>query len=614
MEIAIVMLLCIAGQSLHAMQKEDLLSIISSQSSAPNPVCIRSHDDQFSWILDRDEIDESKVLRDYLRDSELLLERTGNNTMPALYLASCMQAGDFSLFHSALLKLREFKKDIKVSQNLEDYFSHVPECDLYRIAAAAHFFQAPAILDGATSVIAQQLHKQGRKEKVLKEGICNVPLNEGLKCLIAQKIMSPAQKWSWLHADKVQGSMGNETQMYKISYSKLFEIYNPEFIVCDKQGLSIYTVFAKCSAVKGQQLSYDKKIEVWDINTRKSLHKLILPRTGLVTIDSENKRVAAQKEDFGIKEKLVKVWDIKTKKCIHEIPILHSDMKEITFSPKQNLLALCFSNQQIQILDLADKNGKIAYKQTLDGQKLQFDSEGKLAAIQVSDDIQIWDIQNNKLLKTLSCHGASIFSCTFNPRRPIVATGTSHGMRLWNFNAETLLNRHGVHAQFNGQGNRMATEYGVFDVEEGTPLLYFSEPFHKFAFNEQGTIYVGHYLEQTGAVRYHVYDLHKNTIIIVPNQPDSIFCGPNSMHLNREGNLLITRNYKQCNVYNLFDLEVKKYLDRNVSLEAALVLSEFQMHQKILYVHIKDSMIRTYIQSMPKALQKCLQKKIAKDA
>lgn len=130
--------------------------------------------------------------------------------------------------------------------------------------------------------------------------------------------------------------------------------------------------------------------------------------------------------------------------------ILQSNPKIISFSPEENFLAISYSEGILEILELKDSELKKVASLDIEDEikEIRFSSNAKILAIlgfDLSRGVQLWKWKNKntqRLLNTLGADGVS--SLEFSPDGRLLALALKEEIQVWETETYTLLNSFAV--------------------------------------------------------------------------------------------------------------------------------------------------------------------------
>ncbi len=192
-----------------------------------------------------------------------------------------------------------------------------------------------------------------------------------------------------------------------------------------------------CFSHDGQILasgSDDKTIKLWNPNTGEILKTLQGHKKGIIDLNfSPNGKILAS----GSYDKTIKLWNPNTGEIIKTLKGHNKRVKSISFSHDGKILASASYDSTIKLWDV-NTGEEIT---TINAHKskiynLVFSHDGKtLASVSFDRTIKLWNIanlQNIKLIKSITGYGAPVYTVSFTPDdKTLAAAGLDNNIKLW---------------------------------------------------------------------------------------------------------------------------------------------------------------------------------------
>ena len=138
----------------------------------------------------------------------------------------------------------------------------------------------------------------------------------------------------------------------------------------------------------------------------------------------------------------------------------------VSFSSDGTLLATGAANGIVQLLDVATRE----IIDTLDGhtddvKSVSFSPDGtRLATGSLDGTVKLWDVVTQRTIATLEAHAKGVTSVAFSPNGLLLAAGTTDGIQLWDVNTQehvdTLSAKNVNAVSFSPDGTRLASGEG----------------------------------------------------------------------------------------------------------------------------------------------------------
>ena len=218
-----------------------------------------------------------------------------------------------------------------------------------------------------------------------------------------------------------------------------------------KSGSELRTLSNKSSSITSVAFSPDSHtlasgagngtIKLWDVESGTELRTLSGPSDGVsnVAFSPDGRTLASLGTDFSYSySSFVTLWDVKSGK---ELTILssHNDPMNIAFSPDGRTLASA-SNSMVELWDVL--NGSLT--RTLEGrsdyeESVAFSPDGRILASGGFSTLTLWDVENGIEIRTLPTAVVSVNLLAFSPDSRILASGGEGHLELWDVENGTKL-------------------------------------------------------------------------------------------------------------------------------------------------------------------------------
>lgn len=192
----------------------------------------------------------------------------------------------------------------------------------------------------------------------------------------------------------------------------------------------IYNVVINAKGTLAVSSSGDETIKIWDLEKGKCIH----------TIQHSHWYIKLAINAFGDKlitgctiQNKFQLWDTVTGKCIETYEIPDGTIESIAFTSDGNKV-LISANRKIRLWDL--KTGKYTGKLDFESKYIFMDAHARIAV--GSSGITIWDLENNKCLKTYPFSNHKIPSSALNKfalsgdgKKLLTTASWDKALRLW---------------------------------------------------------------------------------------------------------------------------------------------------------------------------------------
>ena len=167
----------------------------------------------------------------------------------------------------------------------------------------------------------------------------------------------------------------------------------------------------------------------------------------------------------------LKLWDLASHQELLTIERAHEHLiPSLAFSPDGRMLATTSWDRTVKLWDLdGDKKAPLLNHQiSMDcrGWALAISPDGKLLATNGpnEEDVQLWDVENRSLVRSLKGHEGRVINVTFSPDGALLASASSDGtVRLWDISSGQLVHTLAEHqgavwtAAFSPDGRTLAS-------------------------------------------------------------------------------------------------------------------------------------------------------------
>ena len=178
--------------------------------------------------------------------------------------------------------------------------------------------------------------------------------------------------------------------------------------------------------------SYDKTIQLWNVDTGEQKQKLEGHTSGVTTVAfSPDGRTLAT----GSWDTYVMVWNTETGKLLRTLDRHTDGVRAVAFSPDSSILASAGYDRTIRLWDADTPEQKLE----LDGhtdyvRAVVFSPDGRtLASGSYDRTIRLWDVDTGEQKQTLEGHTNGVLTLAFSPDGNRLASGSyDTTIRLWN--------------------------------------------------------------------------------------------------------------------------------------------------------------------------------------
>ena len=173
-------------------------------------------------------------------------------------------------------------------------------------------------------------------------------------------------------------------------------------------------------------------IHLWDVETAKRLHTLSGYSGAITGISfSPDGQTLAGGSDYGV----LRLWDV-TGEPRPIITEYISSVQRVSFSPDGQTLAI---QDQISNVHLWNARTEALHHTPLISKSMSFSPDGQVLASQSHNTIDLWDLQTEALLDTITKDGIS-WGVSFSPDSQMIAAIDANGVvLLWDVKTKTLL-------------------------------------------------------------------------------------------------------------------------------------------------------------------------------
>ena len=175
-------------------------------------------------------------------------------------------------------------------------------------------------------------------------------------------------------------------------------------------------------------------VTIWNqfTNHRKMSINAHKSGSAIAAMSANNKFLATASS----KSSVIKVWDIKSNKPMFRLMGHHDNITDLAFSPDGEFIASSSKDGTIKVWDIISRSldqSFIGNKQTVSFTSLAFSRDGHYLAGGTDQGntgkhiIEVWNLQNNKHIHTLSMHSTAITALKFSSDAKQLISGSSDG-------------------------------------------------------------------------------------------------------------------------------------------------------------------------------------------
>ena len=179
----------------------------------------------------------------------------------------------------------------------------------------------------------------------------------------------------------------------------------------------------------------DNTIRIWALPQGIHLRTILTGAAAIrsIAIDPAGKRIAA-----GFDDGAVQMWNTRSGALVGgRVQLDAGAVDNVVFSPNGRWLAIRGFN--LYVLDLQSNarwmmEGKAVRRARHSNQQIVFTPDSKkLVAVDLTDDLGVWEVESGKLLKSIPSSGNSWTSLAVSPNGGFTAAGSREGVvRVWN--------------------------------------------------------------------------------------------------------------------------------------------------------------------------------------
>lgn len=175
--------------------------------------------------------------------------------------------------------------------------------------------------------------------------------------------------------------------------------------------------------------SNDETIKLWDVVTGRELRTLTGHQGGVISISFSPD---GQTIGSGSLDKTVKLWDTETGRVLHTLSG-HKDLVEcIAFGRNGRTLASGSFDKTIKVWDVGSGRELHEFLTSDWVTSVAFSLDGSILGAATGHTVQLWDLPNGRVLRTLRGHTALVESVAFSPNRTTLASGGGDSnIKLW---------------------------------------------------------------------------------------------------------------------------------------------------------------------------------------
>jgi WD40 repeat protein len=251
------------------------------------------------------------------------------------------------------------------------------------------------------------------------------------------------EKQQWFLA-LIQQNLAQQSNLMGLLASALFNEKNPETIIYEGDGKSVWAVNF---SPDGQQLvtgSNDGKIRLWNLQTQTPQEKILSPGDGSpvlsMSFSSKGRQLATGSADGKIR-----LWNLQTQQPREKIlsPGDGSPVLSMSFSSKGRQLATGSADGKIRLWNLQTQQPRetvIAPGNGFAVLSISFNSKGRQLATGSADGkVRLWNLQTQQPRETVITpgDGSPVLSISFSSNEQQLSTASANGVvRLWNLQSQ----------------------------------------------------------------------------------------------------------------------------------------------------------------------------------
>lgn len=231
--------------------------------------------------------------------------------------------------------------------------------------------------------------------------------------------------------------------------------------------------------------SQDGSLNLWDVQTGKLIRTLKHSEPVIGVVFSPDGETLVSNLDLG---SIIRLWNWRTGQIIrikddpdaYQKGFSNFKTQPATFSPDgQTLFAISGSGSQIQSWNVktGKRTGSFDAKSLIHAVALSPDGNTLATGIQ-DNAIKLWNIDDGKLIHTLTGHQGQVRTVAFSPDGKLIASGSQDGtVKLWNVSTGQVISTFTAHKEkvwsvaFNPDGKTLAST-----GQDGTVKIWGASP------------------------------------------------------------------------------------------------------------------------------------------